>query len=92
MPDDSKLVATCDVFRYDICATVVPPPPNCHVPRCPIDPNQCANDNEGDGIANYTNTEIAFTVRERQEQNANTEEEEKVHSCEKAGENNSRRS
>ena len=87
VPDGSKLVAACDVFRYNICATVVPPPPNCYAPRCPIDPNQCANDNEGDGITNYTNTQIAFTVRENNEDEEQDEANvDDIHSCEKVGE------
>ena len=29
-------------------------PPNC---QCPTGPNECANDNEGDNVTNYSNTE-----------------------------------
>ena len=94
VPEGSKIVATCNVFRYEACATIVPRPPNCEVPRCPTDPNECANDDETDGVANYTNTQITGTVREESdgtnppvdEEETEPVDEEQLHSCEKTGE------
>ena len=88
VPEGSKIVATCNVFRYDNCATADPRPPNCEVPRCPTNPNECANDDESDGVANYTNTAppgLASNDNETQEDENDNSNEEEVHSCEKEG-------
>ena len=85
---DSKLVAICDVKHgVDVCPTVIPRPEWCDLPRCPTNPNECANDNEGDGVTNYTNTTSPLGRENnddaKQEDQANAD---LIHSCEKTGE------
>ena len=74
--EDNKVVsgtATCDT------QSVLCPPTslsNCQPIQCPTNPNECANDNEGDGITNYTNTAPPPIISG----------EEPYHSCKKEGE------
>ena len=51
LPPGKVVVATCDTTR--LCTRGLPP--NC---GCPTDPNECANDDETDGIGNYSQTEM----------------------------------
>ena len=62
--------------RCDTATIVCPASPlePCDSTQCPTDPNECVNDNESDGITNYTNTAPPMITSE-----------EPYHSCEKIG-------
>ncbi len=54
VPDTrTNLEATCDIAHLSCPASSNA---ECYPFACPTNPNECANDNEGDGITNYTNT------------------------------------
>ena len=78
VPEGVKLVARCDI-EHALC----PASPNaeCNPYGCPTDPNECANDDETDGVANYTDTAPVVLAS-----NDNERQEDKIHSCEKVGE------
>ena len=88
VPEGSKLVAACNITpRNAIICNSCPPGATCPTvecnSRCPTDPNECANDDESDGVGNYTNTALAYTAGDDAEREANANE---IHSCEKVGE------
>ena len=90
VPSDSKLVATCDIAQALCPASSLE---KCDSSTCPTNPNECANDNEGDGVTNYTNT----TSPLGRENNDNARQEDQVnadliHSCEKNRRDNTKRS
>ena len=86
VPDDAKIVATCDI-EHALYLIGKDSSAKHNSIRCPTDPNECANDNEGDGVTNYTNTTSPLGRENnddaKQEDQANAD---LIHSCEKTGE------
>ena len=87
LPEGSKIVATCNITPSNaIVCNRCPPGSLCPAvvcnSSCPTDPNECANDDESDGVGNYTNTARAY-LGDDAGQEADADE---IHSCEKIGE------